>query len=424
MKGALSFLPDDFLALGIALAIGLLIGMERGWKARELEEGQRIAGIRTFGLIALAGGTTALLARELGWPVVAAGLVSTAALMIVAYGLKRQEGEDIGITTNVAALIAFLLGALAVGENRALAASAAVVTTLLLGVKPVLHRWLQRLQPEELYATLKLLLISVVLLPILPDQGFGPWEALNPYRIWLMVVMIAGISFAGYLAMKVSGAEKGIAMTAFFGGLASSTATTLALARMARRDRSMPELLSSGILIACATMYPRILLVAALISLPLAGTLLPPIAVMMILSYAGAYLFWRRARNKPDREPPQLQNPFQIRPALAFGALLTAILLLSRWLEAEWGNTGLYLLGAVSGLADVDAINLSLAERVGTGLSPLVAALAVVIAAASNTIVKSSLALGIGGRALGLRVLAASAVPLAGGAITLLALSD
>lgn len=197
MQGAISFLPHDFLTLGIALAIGLLIGMERGWKSRGLEEGQRIAGIRTFGLIGLAGGTSALLARELGWPVVAAGLISTAGLMIVAYGLKRQEGEDMGITTNVAAVLAFLLGALAVEGDHSLAAAAAVVTALLLGFKPVLHHWLQRLQPEELYATLKLLLISVVLLPILPDRGFGPWEALNPYRIWLMVVMITGISFAG-----------------------------------------------------------------------------------------------------------------------------------------------------------------------------------------------------------------------------------
>ncbi|MCW8928485.1 MAG: MgtC/SapB family protein, partial [Gammaproteobacteria bacterium] len=213
-----------FERLAVALAIGLLIGIERGWHEREAGEGRRIAGLRTFGIIGLLGAVSGLLADELGELLLAATFIAFAALVIAAHVLESREDRDFGMTTPVAALLTFTLGTLAALGYTAVAGATAVVTATLLGLKPLLHRWIEQMEQRELYAIFKMLMISVVLLPILPNQGYGPWQALNPYEIWWMVVLIAGISFAGYFAVKIAGSRRGLVITGLFGGLASSTA--------------------------------------------------------------------------------------------------------------------------------------------------------------------------------------------------------
>lgn len=222
---------QTFYYLGVALAIGLLIGVERGWKEREVEEGERVAGVRTYGLIGLLGGGVALLSNHIGSLVMGFAFLGLAGALTMSHIVNMPSEEDAGITSLVAAFIVFVFGAMAAMGEVVIAAGSAVVATLLLTYKPLLHRWVSALETEELRAGIKLLLISVVLLPILPNQGYGPWQTLNPYMIWWMVVLIATISFVGYFAIKIGGAHRGIVFTGLFGGLASSTALTLHFSR-------------------------------------------------------------------------------------------------------------------------------------------------------------------------------------------------
>ena len=390
--------------LGVALALGLLIGLERGWESRERAEGRRIAGLRTYGLIGLLGGVFALLGERLGAAILGFGFLGLAVLLVAAYYRRFRLSGDLGITSMVAALLTFGFGALAVMDHLFLATAAAVVTTLLLDLKPRLHAWLRKLTPEEINASFELLLISVVLLPILPNQGYGPWQALNPYAIWWMVVLITGIGFIGYFAMKIGGARHGALLTGITGGLVSSTAVTLTLSRFAREQPGHRAAMASGILAACGTMFPRILLLASVINPALFTPMALPVAVATGIIYLAAWGLWRGAGKQTEQGMLPLSNPFQIGMAIRFSLLLAAILLLSEALREWLGDAGLYLLAAISGMTDVDAITLSVSRLGAQDLATGVAVLAIFIAAASNAIVKSLLALYVGGRRLGWQV--------------------
>jgi len=319
--------------------------------------------------------------------------------------LRQQRIHDAGVTSIIAALLTFTFGVMAVLGHELLAATGAVVTVILLGSKPLLHDWVARLRAEELYATFRLLLISVVVLPLLPDRGFGPWQALNPYRIWWMVVLISGISFAGYVALRIAGERRGVLATGLFAGLASSTAVTVSLARRSR-DAVPADLLAAGIIIACATMFLRILVVASIVRWPLAAALAGPLLLMGGVSFLAAWFYWRRG-GSGGGDGMNVRNPFELRPALIFAGLLALVMLLSAALVDRFGAASVHGLAAAAGLADVDAITLSLAGMAGRELALSTAAAAILLAAVVNSLVKSALALGIGGRALGLRVGAA-----------------
>lgn len=400
-----------FERLGLALAVGLLVGLERGWQEREAAEGSRVAGIRTFALIGLGGGLAALLA---GPPIgLAFGLVFAgfAALMIVAYVSDISPG-NVSATTTVAALVTFLLGAIAVTGPMEVAASAAVVTAILLSVKPILHRWVERLEYPELSAVLKLLLISVVMLPVLPNRTVDPWNALNPYELWWMVVLIAGLSFCGYVAVRIAGPERGVMLTGLLGGLTSSTVATLNFARLSRQSESAERLLAAAAAVACATMLPRILLVVGVLNRPLLLLLIAPLGAAALITYVGAGLLWRRPAGDQTPVDVRVDNPFEFWLAVRFGVLLTAIMLLARLVPAWLGEQGVFILAGIAGLGDVDAITLSMARYGGASVSLQGAAVAVAIAAFANTVVKSGLAFIVGRSGMAWRlsaVLAASA---------------
>ncbi len=413
----MSEVQEILSALGVALAIGLLVGVERGWQEREAVEGTRIAGVRTYGLLGLLGGVIALTVDELGPLLLAVSFIALAGVLAGVYVINLQRGRaDIGITSLVAGLLTFMLGALAVLGDRLVAAACAVVMTLLLDYKPVLHRWLSSLQAAELRAGIKLLLISVVLLPVLPDRGFGPWQALNPYAIWWMVVLIAAISFVGYFAVKIGGARHGAAFTGIFGGLVSSTALTLHFARLARANPAFAPALATGILLACGTMYPRLLLLVTVLNIEMFQPLLLPALVMALISYGTALWYWWSQSDVPADPLTSLKNPMEFVTALSFGALLAVIMVLGHALQTWAGDAGVLVLAAVSGVADVDAITLSLAGMSHEVLALPVVVRGVMVAAAVNSVAKAALALLVGGAPVGVRV----AVPLlasAGGGV-------
>ncbi|HSR62840.1 MAG TPA: MgtC/SapB family protein [Gammaproteobacteria bacterium] len=394
-----------FYHLGVALAIGLLIGVERGWEERAAEEGRRIAGVRTYGLIGLLGGSIALVTDQLGALVMSLAFVGLAGVLTTVYVVNMQRGDkDAGITSLIAALLTFSFGALAAMGEVAVAAASAVITTLLLSYKPLLHHWLSVLEADELRAGLKLLLISVVLLPILPDQGYGPWQALNPYVIWWMVVLIAAISFVGYFAIKIGGPRRGAVFTGLFGGLASSTALTLHFSRTAQHNKAMMPILAMGILLACGTMFPRMLFVASLLNPDLFLLLLVPAFVMALLSYSPTIFYWHTHTHKEPEAVSPLKNPLELKTAVNFGLLLALVMLLGKALQEWFGQTGVLALAAASGVADVDAITLSLARMSQQDLTVQVATTGVIIAAAVNSVIKGAMATVIGGRDIGIRV--------------------
>lgn len=402
--------------LAIALLLGAIIGLERGWDAREQKPGERIAGIRTFALVGLLGGISAVLALEIttwAFPVM---LVSVAAIGLVAYSERLEHIRNFSVTGMVGMLLTFCFGAVAVAVDPVIATASAVVTAIILDNKEEIHGWVQKLQAHELDAALKLLLISVVMLPLLPNAAMGPGGVLNPREIWWMVVLIASISFVGYFAIRVAGARKGILFTSLFAGLSSSTALTLHFSRQASKNPDFNPQFAAGILIACGTMFPRILVYCLIINTALLPSLIWPVAVMTILLYGPALLIWtRHSRQFQVSQPSLSQNPLDLSSALVFGLLLTAILVLGEFLKNSFGDAGIYALAATSGVADVDAITLSLTRMSNDGLGMNTAVLGIVIAAAVNNLVKSGMAWTIGNRQIGLLVAGPMVLSLAAG---------
>ncbi|MDX1609552.1 MAG: MgtC/SapB family protein [Halofilum sp. (in: g-proteobacteria)] len=410
---------DILIRLLVALFAGLLIGAERGWARRSEEEGRRPAGIRTFGLIGLAGGLWALLGAQLGAVVLGFAAAVLGAMLAVVYWLQVRDRQNYSLTTEVAALVTFALGAIALEGHLVVAAAGAVVTAALLGLKPPLHGWLQRITRLELHGALKLLLVSVVVLPVLPDRGYGPWEALNPYTIWWMVVLIAGIGFVGYVAVRLLGARYGLLLTGFAAGLMASTPLALAYARIARERPQHAGVLAAAILAASSTMFPRALAVASVLAPSLFAHLAAPMLAMMAAGYATAAFWWLRESAVAEGAEAPIRNPFELLPALQFGLLLAVVTVLAHALERWVGESGLYALAFVSGLTDVDAITLSLVGFVDDGLAVTVVANGIVIAAMANTGFKAALVLTVGGRVPGLRVVASVLVVLLAGATAL-----
>ncbi|BBK41755.1 hypothetical protein STVA_17750 [Allostella vacuolata] len=406
---------DTLLALAVSLGVGLLIGLERGWAHRD--EGGRVAGWRTFGLTGLLGGVLSVAAGFAGALLLPAGLAAVTLFFGLGYWREARPREGLGITTEVAAMVTFGLGALAGHGELAVASSAAIVMAMILGFKPEMHGLLQRIERRELMATLRLLLISVVFLSLLPDRGFGPWEAINPYRIWRMVVVIAAIGYAGYFAIRLIGPAAGLAATALLGALVSSTAVTIGLARRAVREPDARPILAAGIGLASTVMLVRIVLVVGIV----APALLGPLAVALVpAALAGAavaamQLRWAAAAGPP--EAPERGDPLDLGGAVALGALFAAAAFLVQAVRNLVGEAGLYPLAALSGLFDVDAISLSLAGSVAGGsVGGDVAAAAILLAVLVNTLVKPAMAGAIGGSGLALRLAPSIGASVAAGA--------
>lgn len=399
-----------------ALAVGLVIGLERGWRDREQAEGGRVAGLRTFALIGLFGGVSGALADRFGaWPFVA-GLLALGLLGAVSYRESVRSSGSLSATSSIAALLTYALGALATTDAPALALGLAVIAAVLLDMKPTLHRWLQLVEHRELSAGLQMLVLSAVVLPLLPDRGYGPYEVLNPYRLWWAVVLVAGLSMAGHVAMRVTGAQRGSLWTGVLGGLASSTAATLALSRRLRAEPQLLDAAAAGILAACGMMFLRMTVIVAVLQPDLARALAVPLVAAGVSLLAFAAWQWQRRVRGAAEAAIQDAAPFDLSMALGFGVFLGLMAVLVR-AAGDWlGSAGLYGLAALSGLADVDAILISTVQMNAAGALPLAATAWVAgIAAASNMITKATMAWLAGSVQLGRRVALGYVVALAVG---------
>ncbi|MGI3092897.1 MgtC/SapB family protein [Vibrio diabolicus] len=388
----------------IALLLGAIVGTQRGWVMRNSVEGSRVAGIRTFSLVGLLGGLVGILANIYTPLLIGFALIALVILTCIAFVIQQKKSGDVSITGVVSIMVVFVLGNLTVSGEAVLAAAAAVITAVVLDNKRELHQALQKLQEYELDAALRLLLISIVMLPLLPNQSYGPWNALNPYEIWWMVVLIASISFVGYFAIKIGGAKRGILFTSVFAGLSSSTALTLQFSHLSREQASISPLLASGILLSCGTMFPRLLIVLSVINPQLVKLLWPIVMAMMVALYIPAWWIWRRSEVEQIEQSNKQTNPLALQSALFFGLVLAVIMLLAHALSDWFGNAGVLILSALSGITDVDAISLTLGRQSTQTLSVTTAALGILIAASVNTIVKMGMVIAIGDKKLWRRI--------------------
>jgi uncharacterized membrane protein (DUF4010 family) len=387
---------DQFHRLALALAIGLLVGVERGWRAREAEEGSRAAGMRTFALSGLLGGVAALVSEKLGgWAFVALCLPFAG---VMAFFKQREQAadNDFSATAVVAALLVFGLGAYSIVGDPRLAAAAAVAATALLAFKDLLHAWLARLTWEELRSALVLLAMSVVLLPVIPNQAYGPYQAFNPYEVWLLTIVLAGVSFVAYVATKVLGPGRGVVVASAAGALVSSTAVTLNLARQ-QRDAPAPERLAGAALLASVVMAGRIAAVVAALSAPLLNLLAAPLAAFGLVSVvAGGLLVWRGGKSEAPSAETTVKSPLDLAVAFKFAALLAVLMAASKILAGMYGEGALLPVSAIAGLADVDAVALTVGRLAGGGADLRLCALAMLLAAAVNSGTRSVIASAVG----------------------------
>jgi uncharacterized membrane protein (DUF4010 family) len=405
---AMSF-EEIFLGFLVALAAGSLIGLERE-QARVHDKKPSIGGVRTFPLIALAGALSALLAHTMGvWPILGALLVIGAYLAISYY---QEWGEETvpGITTQVAALITFLLGALALlpglplatGQRYLLIVASAGVVMVVLSFKAPLHHAVERVSEDDIYATAKFVILALIVLPLLPNRTFGPLDVLNPFNIGLMIVLIAGISFLGYITTRVEGVRKGLMATGILGGLVSSTAVTVSMATRVRESPATVTLAAVAILTASATMFARIMAIIGIVDLPLLPVLLWPIGAMLVVGYGIALFFYFRSRHDLHKtEPVPFRNPFELASALKFGLLYASVIFMTKAAQTFLGDRGLYISSVLAGTTDVDAITLSVARFHREGLGVSTAVIAITLAALTNTAVKAAVAGWLGGWRLG-----------------------
>jgi len=405
-----------FERLGLALAIGLLIGIERGWQEREGKPGSRAAGIRTFALIGLLGGIWGLLAPLAGSAVLGLAFLGFAGALTLFEWQEMRSAGSYSATGTVAGLLAFALGAYAVLGNTFAAASAAVAATFILAERRVLHEFLEQLKWTELRAGLLLLVMTVVLLPVLPNRTIDPWGALNPFQIWLMTVLIAAMSFGGYIAVKAAGARNGLLYAGAAGGIVSSTTVTWTFAQLARLQRDMQAPFVAGITASWTVSVVRVLVILAVISPSLAMYLFAPLTAAIAAFGAVCAFCYRRAADSNTAFELSLRDPFEIMTVLGFGGLLAGVMLASRLLASAFGKPGVLGLASLSGLADVDPVTLAMGQAVGHGFALDSAALAVLIALAANTVAKCALAAWFGGRRL---ATALSLIAVVSAAITL-----
>lgn len=398
---------DPFLSVAVALGSGLLIGLERERSAvgAEGEPREISAGARTHALVALIGALSVILGKDIGEWLVAIPLVGLIAFLSITYADDVKKGKDRGLTSELAILMTFILGALStspvLGESphRLVAVSGlAVAITTLLSLKGYTHGLARKVSRADVYSTLKFLIAAIIVLPLLPNKTYGPLDTLNPFQTGTMIILIAGIGFVGYLAVRLLGPGRGLGVTGLVGGLVSSTAVTLSMAARAKKDAGVAGSCALAVLMASTVMYGRVLVEVAVVHRPLVVPLLLPLGAMLLGGAGvGGLLYYRSRGVKAEAQELDVSNPFELSSAVKFGLLYAFVKLGSKAANVYLGPEGAYLAGALAGLTDVDAITLTMADLVRTGLDPAIAVRTIVLAVVSNTIVKGSMAAALGG---------------------------
>lgn len=389
---------EPWWRFAVALLIGALIGLEREFVQQRTGEDD-FAGIRTFALMSLLGAIGAYLVEDYGMLPFLAAYIGIILLVWASYLGEIIRKHEEGITTEIAAISVPLLGALVVWGEFELASALGVITALVLALKPTLRNLTSRMSAGDLRAILEFLLITAVVLPLLPNSNFGPFNVINPYQIWLLVVLVSGIGFFGYVLIKILGAEQGVGVTGVLGGLVSSTATTVSFSGRSKSNPELSSILAQGILLTSSVMFPRIMIEVAIVYTPLLRVIVIPMVAMLCANLGLVFYLWRRRniRDQEERKPVEVSNPLRLPTAITFALAFVVILIVVQWANEAYGEAGVYVASALSGVTDVDAITLSVSELASSNqLQPQVAGFAVVLAALVNTVAKAVMAWSLG----------------------------
>lgn len=409
-------LSTTFLDLAIALGLGLLVGLQK-----ERAESP-LAGLRTFAIVTWAGAIAALVGQVTTPWVIVGGLFGVAALMVTGnlVLLQTEPESDPGQTTEAAVLLMYLIGALVIVGPREVAIVAGGTTAMLLHLREELHTWVDRLSDGDVRAVMQFVLITLVILPVLPDETYGPYSVINPHQVWWMVVLIVGLNLTGYAAFRLMGARAGTALAGVLGGVISSTATTISYARQTKSEPGTHETAVVIVWIASGVVFVRILVEIGAVAPSFLPVAAGPLLIMLALFAVVAVIKWRGA-TKPSESPLEPGNPTELKPAILFGVLYAAVLLVVAAGQDFLGDVGLYAAAAVSGLTDVDAITLSTSRLVSTGrLDPDTGWRLVLIAILSNLVFKLGLAATLGSRAFAHRLGRLGGLAIATGVVVLL----
>ncbi len=425
---------EPFISFSVALGAGLLIGLQREQSAVQegRPEGGYSGGIRTYPIISLAGGLSMMLAEGLSPWVFAVAFAIVLAPVVVAYLFEVRSGGDRGVTSEAAFAVTFLLGGTALSsrlpllptDRLLLVGAVAVATTGLLSLKHPLHQLASRVSREDLYSTVKFLVLAVIILPLLPNREIGPLKVLNPFSVGLMIVLLAGVGFVAYVAIRLVGPGRGLGLTGLVGGLISSTAVTLTVASRARKSAALAVPGALAIILASTVMIVRMAILVAVVNPALVVKLYGMLGAMTVagsLGSLGLYLLSRRGtvQEASDGEIP-FRNPFELSQAFKFGVLFIVVLFASKAATLYLGGKGLYLAAAFGGLADVDAVTLSISRLAGTAVAAETACWAILLGASANSLTKAIMATLLGGWAIGRWVTACLALTVAAGAAALL----
>lgn len=389
--------------LAVATGIGFLVGLEREFAKQVRDPAthghtapeKQFAGLRTYTLIAVFGFMAASLTRYTGEWFLGASFLGFIALVISAYLLTGRDGE-VGATTEITAIITFLLGALCFEGELLMAVGIAVFASLLLSFKLPLHRFVTTLTEQDIRAIIQFVIISALVLPFLPDEGYGPYGVWNPKEIWAMVVLVSGISLVGYLLTKVLGPRKGTLVAGTLGGLVSSTAVALSFARKAREGHAPAPHLAVSIVAASSIMFPRMLLEMLVVNDAMAVRLWPMFALVTAAGFTAAYLLLRRQVHGEPAAVAVLTNPLNFRVALQFALLYAAVGWLIAWAGDHFGHAGTYAAGALIGATDVDAITLRMARAARDVAMEQPAMITILLASMVNTLAKYAIVLVVG----------------------------
>ncbi|MDZ7344986.1 MAG: MgtC/SapB family protein, partial [candidate division KSB1 bacterium] len=391
---------DLLKKLALTLALGMLVGMEREFSQRR--EGEPLfAGARTFTLLALLGLISGYLAFLISPIIMLGAFLIVGILVVLSYFLSVRAGGHFGTTTEVAALLTFLIGVLVSLGKLLMASVVAIIIVTFLALKSEFRGFAGKLNREDIYATLKFAIITVIILPFLPNRPIGPLAVFNPYEIWLLVILVSGISFAGYVLVKIIGPKRSAPLIGLLGGLASSTAVTASFSQQSKQNAELSRVLAFGAVLASTTMLPRLVIALAVVNPGLLPHLAVPIASMAIAGMAAAGWLWRLERHRDHATDVQFINPFAIIPALKFAVLFVVILFVAKAALDFIGTRALYVTALIAGLTDVDAITLTTARLARQALDHSIAKKVIILAAMSNTIMKGSIALLFGAKLFG-----------------------
>ncbi len=382
---------EFLIQIGVVIGIGLMIGLEREYSIQK-ENDEIFAGARTFPLVALLGFLSGLLTGPISFWIAITSFAGVIALVSISY-LALTKKNEIGATTEISFLITFVLGILVYAGKTQEAVACAVIVTLLLSLKFQFKDLLGRFSKNDYLDLVKFVILASVILPILPDSKFGPYGILNPKEIWFVVVLISGVSFAGYIVTKLVGRQKGIIITGLVGGFVSSTVIAWDFSAKSKLDTRNSNLYAAGIILASTVMFVRILVLIYIMNSELGKMLTIPTLILFFTGLICSYFLSKRKSDENEVSDLKFSNPLNLKNAILLTLFFVALQMIIQFVKEESGNSGIYLISGISGLLDLDAISLTLSKFGSDSETIRNSSIAILIAAISNTIFKLSIAL-------------------------------